>query len=301
MKINLLLIVPFLYITLVNAQTSGYSFRVIACKGSSEIKSGGAWQPVKTGAVLKPGDEIRVGENAYVGLFHQSGKPIELNKPNTYAVSQLEKQVGSSGPGVLNKYADFIMSSNSDERKNKLAATGAVHRGTKENINVLLPSAPGSNTAVFNTLVVIRWESQKTKGPFIVNVTNIFGDQVARFETSSSSLVLNLEDKPFAELGSLFVEVTDKANPKIASPQYTIKRMTPSEQEQIKKAWNEIAAEIAEVSAMNKFLTAGFYENKNLIIDAIAAYEEAIRLAPDVEFFREAYDNFLIRNGLKQF
>jgi hypothetical protein len=163
----------------------------------------------------------------------------------------------------------------------------------------MLPSAPGMNTAVFNSLVVVRWESQKTQGPFVVNITNIFGDPIARMETTSNSIVLNLNDKQFADLGSLFLEVTDKANPKIASPQYTIKRMTPAEQEQIKKAWNEVATELAEVSAMNKFLTAGFYENKNLIIDAIAAYEETIRLAPDVEFFKEAYNNFLVRSGLK--
>jgi len=279
-------------------QAAGYAFKVVASKGASELKTGGTWQPIKTGATLKATDEIKLGDNAYVGLFHTSGKPIELNKAGTYAVAQLEKQV-SGGPSVLNKYADFILSSNADEKKNKLSATGAVHRGTREDINVMLPSAPGMNTAVFNSLVVVRWESQKTQGPFVVNITNIFGDPIARMETTSNSIVLNLNDKQFADLGSLFLEVTDKANPKIASPQYTIKRMTPAEQEQIKKAWNEVATELAEVSAMNKFLTAGFYENKNLIIDAIAAYEETIRLAPDVEFFKEAYNNFLVRSGLK--
>lgn len=300
MKIKLLAVSVTLFLipAVLFGQTAGYAFKVVASKGTNEVKTGGAWQPIKTGSTLKAADEIKVGDNAYVGLFHASGKPMELNKPGTYAVAQLEKQIGG-GPSVLNKYADFILSSNADEKKNKLSATGAVHRGTKEDINVLLPSTPGMNTAVYSSLVVIRWESQKTKGPFVVNITNIFGDPVARMETTSNSIVLNLNDKQFSDLGSLFVEVSDKSNPKIASPQYTIKRMTPAEQEQIKKAWNEIAADVAEVSAMNKFLIAGFYENKNLIIDAIAAYEEAIRLAPDVDFFKEAYENFLIRSGLK--
>lgn len=282
----------------VAGQAAGYAFKIVASKGVAEVKTAGAWQPVKTGSTLKSTDELKIGDNAYVGLFHASGKPVELNKPGTYVVAQLEKQIGG-GPSVLNKYADFILSSNADEKKNKLSATGAVHRGTKEDINVLLPSTPGMNTAVYSSLVVVRWESQKTKGPFVVNVTNIFGDPVARMETTSNSIILDLNDKQFSDLGSLFVEISDKANPKIASPQYTIKRMTPAEQEQIKKAWNEIASDVAEASAMNKFLIAGFYENKNLIIDAIAAYEEAIRLAPDVDFFKEAYENFLIRTGLK--
>lgn len=290
----LMVVIP----AVVFSQAAGYAFKIVASKGVAEVKTGGSWQPVKTGSTLKSTDELKVGDNAYIGLFHASGKPIELNKPGMYSVAQLEKQIGG-GPSVLNKYADFILSSNADEKKNKLSATGAVHRGTKEDINVLLPSTPGMNTAVYSSMVVVRWESQKTKGPFVVNITNIFGDPVARMETTSNSIILDLNDKQFSELGSLFVEISDKANPKIASPQYTIKRMTPAEQEQIKKAWNEIASDVAEASAMNKFLIAGFYENKNLIIDAIAAYEEAIRLAPDVDFFKEAYDNFLLRTGLK--
>ncbi len=299
MKIRLIAIAAmFCSACIAYGQATGYAFKIVASKGDSQVKAGGAWQPVKTGAILKSTDEIKIGENAYVGLFHNSGKPKELNKPGTYLVAQLEKEI-TGGPSVLNKYADFILSSNSSEKVNKLSATGAVHRGTKEDINVLLPSSPGMNTAVYNSMVVIRWESQKTKGPFVVNITNIFGDPIARMETTSNSIVLDLNDKQFADLGSVFVEISDKANPKIASPQYTIKRMTSTEQEQIKKAWNEIAADLAETNAMNKFLTAGFYENKNLIIDAIAAYEEAIRLAPDVDFFKEAYNNFLIRTGLK--
>lgn len=299
MKIRLIAIAAmFCSACIAYGQATGYAFKIVASKGDSQVKAGGAWQPVKTGAILKSTDEIKIGENAYVGLFHNSGKPKELNKPGTYLVAQLEKEI-AGGPSVLSKYADFILSSNSSEKVNKLSATGAVHRGTKEDINVLLPSSPGMNTAVYNSMVVIRWESQKTKGPFVVNITNIFGDPIARMETTSNSIVLDLNDKQFADLGSVFVEISDKANPKIASPQYTIKRMTATEQEQIKKAWNEIAADLAETNAMNKFLTAGFYENKNLIIDAIAAYEEAIRLAPDVDFFKEAYNNFLIRTGLK--
>jgi cytochrome c-type biogenesis protein CcmH/NrfG len=35
------------------------------------------------------------------------------------------------------------------------------------------------------------------------------------------------------------------------------------------------------------------------LIDAITSYEEAIKLAPDVPSFKEAYDEFLLRHGMK--
>jgi hypothetical protein len=50
---------------------------------------------------------------------------------------------------------------------------------------------------------------------------------------------------------------------------------------------------------LNKFILAGFYEEHKLYIDAGTAYQQAIKMAPDVPSYKEAYDDFLIRNGFK--
>jgi hypothetical protein len=50
---------------------------------------------------------------------------------------------------------------------------------------------------------------------------------------------------------------------------------------------------------MNKLILARFYEEHNLLIDAITSYEEAIKMAPDVPTFQEEYDYFMTRHGLK--
>ena len=108
-----------------------YAFKVLANKGVNEVKSGDTWMPLKTGASLKKNDEIKLGENSYIGLVHATGKPKELKVAGNYQVSKLEEQIGG-GTSVLNKYTDFILSSNSAEaKKNRLSATGAVHRATE--------------------------------------------------------------------------------------------------------------------------------------------------------------------------
>jgi hypothetical protein len=56
---------------------STYAFKVLANKGANEVKTGDSWTPLRTGASLKEGDEIKLGENSYVGLIHSSGKPKE--------------------------------------------------------------------------------------------------------------------------------------------------------------------------------------------------------------------------------
>jgi tetratricopeptide (TPR) repeat protein len=70
---------------------------------------------------------------------------------------------------------------------------------------------------------------------------------------------------------------------------------------QVQKIKTELAEfDLTEENALNKFILAGFYEEHKLIIDAIAAYEDAVRLAPDVDSYKEAYEEFLLRNKLKE-
>ncbi len=56
------------------AQT--YAFKVLINKGKNEVKTGNNWQAVKVGESLQSADELRVPENAYIGLVHASGKPL---------------------------------------------------------------------------------------------------------------------------------------------------------------------------------------------------------------------------------
>src|SRR5688572_17001615 len=94
-----------------DAQT--YSFKVLVNKGKNEVKSGGTWQPIKTGSTLKQGEELRVADNAYLGLVHVTGKPLEVKQAGNYKVDDLAAKIGG-GTSVLNKYTDFILSSNTE-------------------------------------------------------------------------------------------------------------------------------------------------------------------------------------------
>lgn len=276
-----------------------YTFKVLAAKGSNEIKSGGAWAPLKTGASLKQDDEVKLGENSYVGLVHVSGKPVEVKLAGVHKVSELANKVGAS-TSVLNKYTDFILSSNSAEaKKNRLSATGAVHRAVEAApIQLMLPE--NQHSGIYNNVAVINWESTKVAGPYVVTLRNMFDDELARFETPENTLQIDLNDPKFATENAILIEVSSKEDAKQASKQHLIKKLTPAEQEKVKVSLSEIMGDVAEENALNKFILAGFFEQQNLFIDAIAAYEESIRLAPDVDSYKEGYEEFLLRHGLKK-
>lgn len=274
-----------------------YAFKVLANKGSNEVKTGADWAPLKTGASLKTGDELKLSENAYIGLVHSTGKPMELKQAGSYKVSDLAGRVGT-GSGVLNKYTDFILSSNSAEsKKNRLSATGAVDRGDSYAIKLMLPE--NQYSGIYNNVATISWDGSKISGPYIVTLRNMFDDELTKFDTPETSFQLDLADPKFVKENAILVEVKSKTDPKLVSKQHLIKRLAPAEQAGVKASLTEILGDVSEQTALNKFILAGFYEQNNLFIDAIAAYEEAIKLAPEVPTYKEAYDEFLLRHGMR--
>lgn len=276
-----------------------YAFKVLANKGSNEVKSGDTWQPLKTGASLKPTDEVKLSENAYLGLVHSTGRPIELKQAGNYKVSVLEEKVGA-GSSVLNKYTDFILSSNSAEaKKNRLSATGAVHRATDMSaIHLELPER--EHPDVFNNKIIINWNGEDVAGPYIVTLRNMFDDVLAKIETPETNTEVDISDPKLSSENAILVEVCSKADPKLASKQYLIKKIDQEAREKVSASLNEVMTQVQDTTAINKLVLAGFYEENNLYIDAIAEYEEAIKLAPDVPFYQEAYDEFLLRHGMKK-
>jgi hypothetical protein len=268
----------------------------LATKGSNEIKSGDSWQPVKTGASLKSGDELKITENASVGLVHTSGKPLEVKQPGTYKVADLATKV-SGGSSVLNKYTDFILSSNSAEaKKNRLSATGAVHRGL-EDIKVFLPE--NQNAEIFNNIAYVNWEA-KGGAPYIVSFKNMFDEELVKVETPETSVRVDLNDPKFANETAILVEVKSKADGKSKSEQHLIKKLSQGRHDSVNKSYTELNNELgSEASELNKLIQAAFYEQNKLFIDAITSYEEVIKMAPDNASYKEAYEEFLLRNKLK--
>jgi hypothetical protein len=272
---------------------AAYTFKVIANKGTNQVKTGESVVPLKAGASLKENDELIVGENAYLGLVSSGGKPLELKKAGNYKVSVLASQL-KSGSSVLNKYTDFILSSNAEDKKNRLSATGAVHRATETSaIHVILPE--NQNTSFYNPTAVVSWDGSKVQGPYVVTLKNMFEDKLEQFETPETTLQIDL--LKYTSETAILVDVASKANPKMGSKDYTIRKLSPAEQEKVKKMLDEISGDVSEETGLNQFILAGFYEENKLLIDAIVAYEKAVKLEPS---FRESYDEFLIRNGLKK-
>jgi len=286
----------FLVLFVVCGHAQEYAFKVLVNKGKNEVKSANGWQSLKVGTSLKSLDELKVAENAYIGLVHTNGKPLEVKQAGKYKVGDLETKV-KGGSSVLNKYTDFILSANTT-RKNNLAATGAVHRGIK-NVEVYLPET-SQGQIIYGDVVIIRWDSEKIPGPYTVKFNSVFDDELDKVETKDNSLKIDLTSPTFVNEDNILVSVTPKSDPAKVSKKFTLRRLSKADKERIKNLLAEISDQVTEETALNKLLLAGFYEQNGLLIDASTAYLQAIALAPDVQEYKDAYNDFIIQNGLKE-
>src|SRR5690606_4885085 len=133
----------------------------------------------------------------------------------------------------------------------------------------------------------------------VVYFKRLVADELTRLQTEGNTLDIDLDANNFLNEDNIVVQVFSKSTPPKASEKYNLKRLSKADKERVRNSLNEIAESIQEQTALNKILLAGFYEKNNLLIDAATAHLEAIQLAPDVPAFREGFDAFLLRNGLK--
>lgn len=274
----------------ITVQAQDYDFKVLVTKGKNELKRS-AWEGLKVGTNLKKADEIRVGPNSYLGLIHSSGKPLELKEAKTYKVSDLLTKVTSS-PSVLNKYTEFIISSNTTKRNN-LTATGAVHRGPNT-IHLFLPKS--ELAYAYGDSITVQWEKDKAAGPYIVTFTSFFGDELFKTETKNNYVTVNINSPAFASENEFQVNVVSKTDRK-KSDDYPIRKVKKDERARVKPLLTEVLNQTKENTAINKLWQAGFFEKEKLFIDAATAFQKAVKLEPALQ---EQYDEFLLRNGMKE-
>lgn len=289
-----LLIIAFATLLFGSVSAQEYAFKVLINKGKNEIKAGNDWLPIKVGASLRSMDELKISPNGYLGLVHFSGKPLEVKNAGQHKVVDLAAQV-SGGSSVLNKYTDFILSSKK-EKVNNLTATGAVSRGAGV-IKVYLPKP--QLAIVFNDNISIAWAKESKTKVYVVTFNSMFGDQLDRIEVQDTTLAVDLNSPKLANEDNIVVVVSSKNDPKIASEDFVLKKLSAGDKKRINNSLSEVAAQVAEKTALNQLYLASFYEQNALLIDAATAYQGAIKLAPGVPDFKAAYNQFLLRNPVK--
>jgi hypothetical protein len=129
-------------------------------------------------------------------------------------------------------------------------------------------------------------------------VKNIFDEEVMKEEVQGNSIMLDFTTEQMNnEEGLWIINVKAKENMDVSSGDIAIKR--PENPSQYVEGLQTLKAELDESSPLNKVIYASFYEENGLIVDALTAIEEAIRMNPDLEDFKVLKKDIIERNGIK--
>lgn len=290
---SLLLIVLSLTETI--GQDVDYTFNVLTHQGEVFYRADteDTWTAIEIGTLLQEGHLIKIEKGGYLGLVHQSGKTVPYRKAGTYEVSRLHQRISSTPSAVAQKYANAYVESVVNPDNSAKEITRSLEN---RKLKMYLPNS----VDVYSPEVVLRWKDQEAlTDDYEVVFKNMFDEVLMVKDADDTKLWLDFEQEPIASERLLIVSVQKKLHKEVQSSSYGIKHMTPDESAQIEQELKELKLVFSgEENALDKLILASFYEQNNLLADALTNYEYAITLAPNVEAFHDAYDQFVFRNGL---
>jgi len=157
------------------------------------------------------------------------------------------------------------------------------------------------SSEIINDEVILRWNEPQQEGEieelqYELIFSNLFDETIKKETVDKTSYLLNRSEDQFKDQSFIKVKVQVKGKD-LKSDDYAITIKPEDETAEIKATLKELKSEIEGETAMDKLVMAAFYEDNDLLLDALTAYEQAIQKAPDVPVFEKAYEDFLVRNG----
>ncbi|WP_299255738.1 hypothetical protein [uncultured Cytophaga sp.] len=303
-RLSLLLV---LFITSFLSFAQDEIFKVLITKGANKVivSSSTTPQDLIVGKKIYGTDKIVVASGAYLGLSHKSGKTIELKTAGTYEVSKLVEQVSSQNASVSSKYVNYIAgqmtADNEDLAANRykhMAVTGSVERSTDK----IKPFAP-SQAVVLDELIILKWNKVKVgkdvANTYVVTFMNMFDETIVEKETTDTQLVIDLSKLNFKIEKNIVWTVKVKESPTVKSDKYNLQYVSDDTKAvELHDQFIDLKNELPEETALNKLLYASFFADHKLTLNAMAYYEEAIAIEPEVEIFKILYGKYLIESGI---
>jgi hypothetical protein len=224
---------------------------------------------------------------------------MEVKTAGQYNVGELEKSVNTTVSSSASRYADYVVAKmntedGSSSYKQNMAVTGAVERATNSSaIQVMLPGA----IDIYNDQAIVRWKAIEGAEGYTVTLKNIFDDVVYTMDTDKTSVELDFGSEELANEKLVILNVKTTGGD-IASGDFGIKRLNPDAAATITENVQLLKADLSSESALGYIIEASYYEEQNLLLDALTKYEQAIKLAPEVQDFQDLYTGFILKYNL---
>ncbi len=293
-----------LFMWINTAFSQGYVFKVIASSAAKETPNKSENGNLKIGTKLQAGSKITVDNKGYLALAHAQGGTIQISKKGTWSIGELEINLAKNQKTLGKKYVDFVIGSvvkngEVDIHKNPHKyqnVTGSVERALVKDLVVMLPK----ETKIIFEENTIHWHALKGTKTYIIEIKNAMGELVKKYETADTTLRFNTKDFNFND-EVVDLTVFSKERPKgVKLGEYGLIPLANDQKKSFTTAYESFKNENKSIenNAHYKLLEASFFEEHKLMLDALTAYESAVKLSNNEEVYDIALKQFTIRYNI---
>jgi len=285
------------------------TFKAVASNGNVVLKSTN--KRVWAGTELKDNDVVVVPAGAYLGLVHlKSSKSTELKQAGSYKIGDLAAKMNTGNASTTSKYVNYVVgemakADQEDINKNHrkyMAVTGSVERAMTGYVSAYAKDVNN----LFDNKFFLRLMPADTVASryttYYITVKDLSDKEVAKYVVQKDFIEIDFS-KFSTSLGATWViilDTPDENSEKMKSlglSSITVSLAEIEESEKF-KSLQEALKDMDNETAIDKLLRARVFEEKEFYLDAVRAYEEAIALAPGVDTYKIAYNDFLVRTSL---
>ncbi|MCC2545822.1 hypothetical protein LJY25_05155 [Hymenobacter sp. BT175] len=286
-------------------------FRVLAVRGPVEVVQGESHTGTGPGRSLSVSQTLELGPGSYIGLLHQSGATLELKAPGKYALADLARTALKQNKQTLSsRYANYVLEEitktdkgrTSAERNRNyrqyMAVTGSVERGTADNAAIRLLT-PLQTSVLGQQPVSVSWVPVPGAGTYTVTLTNRYDEVVSTLEAPKSEIAVPLKSLPGKGEQVYFLTVRAKNKPTLYSAPLLLKVVPEAEAQTMQQELAQLHTGAEESRALNALVEATYLEEHQLYLDALLAYQQAVRLEPEVTEYQTLLKQYRQRVGLE--
>lgn len=300
---------------LLQMEASAQTFRVLAASGNiMAYPKGNTSDKTKlmSGKTIEGNQIIKLNRSAHLGLLYENGRTIELKKPGKYSTSKLAQSMKKNSSSTTARYFAYIDNELSKEdndmsenHRQYMAVTGSVER------SVSLTDAAVSNlspkwTDIAFMETTLYWEPKEGAEEYEVTFYNYpYKDRSKTVFTDQPSLFVNLQEMA-QELvrgrrSKMLYTVKVKGQDASVSDDVFLQVVDEKEEKTILASLDHVTGgqNPDALSSMEHVARAIVFEEHNMYLNAVDEYKMAIEKSPEVDDYKNLYEKFLTRVGIK--
>jgi len=291
-----------------------YDFKVLVNSGSNTFYNTDSkeLEELKVGDILNSKDELITSDNCYIGLVHKSGQTLELSEQGRYSIDMLHDQIKWQENiakwhlnSLWDKVFEALLETNNSNNSHALALGLNIQpTGVNSGKLQVIAANPRKLNPVFKEKVTMRWIGgfPPDEKLYVVNVLDIYDRLLLSKNVLGSKFILDFSDKRLinddgaSDREFITVIVASEDNPDLNSWRYGITKISRKVAEQVREEVQILEEAVSPPTLLDKVLIATYFEEKGLLLDALATYEDLIQELPDVYEVKVLYNLFIHRN-----